>query len=133
MKIKKIIFIFVLFIGLLISISATDIRFHSDSGNGWYGYSGADYVGTTKTVNPSQFAEEAENRAARYFRIVRYCEKLSRQENFLLWSALNQYNYSNNEVYSVIIQQGYECLNLIVVIKDNGNSCDWYGGAYWRY
>ena len=47
-----------------------------------------------------------------------------------MWSALEQYDYYQNEIYSVTIQQGKQILQLIVVIKDDGNSVDWYGGWY---
>lgn len=133
MKNKRIIVLLVCIFSCFIPLFSADSKFYSDFENGWCGYSRADYIGTTRNVNPSQFAAEAERRVKSFFRITRYCEKLSRQENFLLWSALGEYDYKDNEVYSVVIEQDKETLNLIVVINDNGNNCSWYGGAYWIY
>lgn len=108
----------------------TDMRWYSDSSKGYSGLAGADYMGTTKNINPSKFANEFEQRLRNI--ISRYCEKLSKAENFLMWSALEQYDYYQNEIYSVTILQGKQILQLIVVIKDDGNSVDWYGGWYVR-
>ena len=114
-----------------LKLSAANMKPYIDWDNGYSGYANADYVGTTRTINPSQFAEEGERRIRAFgATITRYCQKLSKSENFLLWSALNEYNYSDNEIYSVTIQQGMQILQLIVVIRENGNSVDWYGGWY---
>ena len=128
---RKILIISFFFFFEIVHIFPADMRWYSDYSKGYSGYAGADYIGTTKNINPSKFANEGEQRLRNIgVTISRYCEKLSKAESFLMWSALEQYDYYQNEIYSVTIQQGKQILQLIVVIKDDGNSVDWYGGWY---
>ena len=64
--------------------------------------------------------------------ITRRLQKMSKQENYLLWQALKEYDYQEGEVYVVAItpQGAIEILNLLVVIINNGDSLNWYGGFY---
>lgn len=129
---KKVIISLITFVLLWVTpIYAADIKWYSDWKNGYCGYAGADYIGTTKNIDPNAYANNAEAhlRSLGVY-ITRYCQKISKQENYLLWSALSMYNYSDGEVYAVTIQQGKEILNLFVVIKDGGKSCSQYGGWY---
>lgn len=129
MKKKSLIGVFVFL--LIIPIYASELKRYTDWNNGYTGYAGADYIGTTKTINPKTFSMEAEQRIRNLgVYITRYCQKLSNQERYLLWSALGMYNYTDNEIYSVTIQQGKEILQLVVVITNGGSSCNWYGGWY---
>ncbi len=43
-----------------------------------------------------------------------------------MWSALNEYNYSEDEVYDIYIQTGSVILLLVVQFGKNGNL--WYDG-----
>ena len=58
--------------------------------------------------------------------------KLTKEENFLIWSALNEYELLDGEVYFVAISTPpyTEVLSFLVMITDNGNGYTWYGG--WR-
>ena len=58
--------------------------------------------------------------------------KLTKEENFLIWSALNEYELLDGEVYTVEISTPpyTEVLGVLVMITDNGNGYTWYGG--WR-
>ena len=58
--------------------------------------------------------------------------KLTKEENFLIWSALNEYELLDGEVYIVAISTPpyTEVLSFLVMITDNGNGYTWYGG--WR-
>lgn len=58
--------------------------------------------------------------------------KLTKEENFLIWSALNEYELLDGEIYLVVISTPpyTEALSFLVMITDNGNSYTWYGG--WR-
>lgn len=58
--------------------------------------------------------------------------KLTKEENFLIWSALNEYELLDGEVYIVEISTPpyTEDLGVLVMITDNGNGYTWYGG--WR-
>ena len=117
------------FLVCIIPLFSDELRFYSEGR--YRGYAVAEYIGTTKNINPSRFADEGELRVrSTGVPIIRYCQKLSKQEIFLLWSAINQWDYSENEIYAVTIQQGKEILQLIVVVKGRGKGCDWYGGWY---
>lgn len=56
--------------------------------------------------------------------------KLTKEENFLIWSALNEYELLDGEVYIVGISTPpyAEGLWFQVMITDNGNGYTWYGG-----
>ena len=56
--------------------------------------------------------------------------KLTKEENFLIWSALNEYELLDGEVYFVGISTPpyAESLLFLVMITDNGNGYTWYGG-----
>ena len=56
--------------------------------------------------------------------------KLTKEENFLIWSALNEYELLDGEVYFVVISTPpyTEALSFLVMITDNGNGYTWYGG-----
>ena len=59
-------------------------------------------------------------------------KKLTKEEIFLIWSALEEYNYAENEVYVLNIKKekypGYQWVYYIwVQITDNGNSFIWTG------
>ena len=58
--------------------------------------------------------------------------KLTKEENFLIWSALNEYELLDGEVYIVEISTPpyAEGLGVLAMITDNGNGYTWYGG--WR-
>lgn len=62
--------------------------------------------------------------------------KLTKEENFLIWSALNEYELLDGEVYFVGISTPpyAEGLLFLVMITDNGNGYTWYGGwqIKWR-
>lgn len=65
-------------------------------------------------------------------------EKLTKEENFLIWSALNEYELLDGEVYMVGITTdpsiGYdaEFLLFLVTITDNGRGYTWYGGFRYK-
>lgn len=130
---KKMFLCFAIIFFTLASITAAEMKYYSDSQNGYSGYAVADYVGTTKTVNPSVYLNLWENDLyQRGYIKSGYCNKLSNQESFLLWKALGEYDYRGNEVYAVRIIQGNSMLIFTVAIKKRG-SCTTYGGSYLYY
>lgn len=125
---------------LLLCILITIFCFPSYTEDGWKwyfdyynNYSGRAtilYLGTTAECTPSQEASQAE--AFLQSDIVGYCRKLSKTENFLIWSALAEYDYVENEVYGIVVQDAGNdtALTVVVQIVDNGKSFRWYGGFY---
>lgn len=126
----------VLIISLLILTSC--IPLYADGG--WHRYydfsttnsgrASITYMGTTLDCIPSQDASELEDFLKND--IVGYCRKISKRENFLIWSALSEYDYSDGEVYGIVVQEDGNdaALYVIVTIENNGNSYRWYGGFY---
>lgn len=53
-------------------------------------------------------------------------EKLSEKDWWLVWEALREYRISNNEVYLLMIYEGYSALFVYVRIQNNGQSADWF-------
>lgn len=128
---RKFLIISFFFFFEIVHIFPADTRWYYDYSKGYSGYARADYLGTPKNINLSKLANECEQHLRNIgVTISGYCEKLSKAESFLMWSALEEYDYYQNEIYLVTIQQGKQILQLYVVIKDDGNSVDWYGGWY---
>ncbi len=132
MKHKKA--VVVLAIALFVATFASaEGRSYYDWENGYSGVADAIYVGTTRTLDTNEaiysFEEGLRNEGFQY---ICPCSKLSKRDIFLLWSALNEYNYSNNEVYCVSISQIGGVLYLLVVITDAQKpSCEWYDMGYY--
>lgn len=127
---KKQIFCLIILITQCVFIFAQNLKFYYDYDSGYEGKARAFYVGTTQTINPSQSAKRLES--VPNLIVTKYCEKLSKEETFLLWSALKEYDYKDNEVYLVNIYTGsyFGVLSLVAVIENNMKGLRWYGGVY---
>ena len=128
---KKKIVLLSFFLFILSQISANELKWYSDFSTGYCGYAGASYKGTTSTVNPGQLATTIEQgyRSMGVFHFINHPQKLSKQQNFLLWEALREYDIVNNGVYVVMIAEKNNMLVITAVINDNG--CEWYSCGYW--
>ena len=127
---KRLLICIAMLIFILFSINAQS---YYDWNNGYSGSAVAYYLGTTKTINPAQVAEDAEhNMRSIGLKVTGYCQKLSKTESFLIWSALNEYDYNDGEVYSLVINpsNNITALCLVVVITNGGKSFQWYDAVY---
>lgn len=116
---KKIIFLGLLFI--LFPLFADDMYRQGA------GAATAIYFGTTAKIRAYDMWANCLTNATKY-----KIEKLTREENDLLWGALNKYNCKNNEVYLVGISPNiwqYRFLDLYVEIQKDG-SIIYYGWEY---
>ncbi len=129
---KKSFFCFLfLFIFLFNSLKASEPKYYFDDINGYEGYSLAEYMGTVRTIDPEATAIAWEQVAIEDgAEVIKHSEKLTKQEQFLLWSALEEFEYKVNEVYYVLISQENSLLYIIAVVKNRGMKCDLYGGFY---
>ena len=127
---KRLCFVFI-FLFLFFKLTAQNIKYYDY--NGYRGYAQAIYIGTTKTIDPREYANQQElvYLTDGRFNFIRHCNKLSKQESFLTWCALYEYDLHDNEIYNLIIQQGELCLTFVAVIKNYGEDFDWYEGAVW--
>lgn len=117
--------------------SAQTSKHYFDWYNGYNGWGYAAYLGTTKTCDPQKIADYMDqdmkqNGAAHGIKFLGYAQKLSKTEEWLVWQSLNEYNYSEGEVYNVVLQIDGEhrALGLVVVVTNGGNNFRWYGGWY---
>ena len=130
---NKKILIFILILLFVWSLEAEGFKLYSFKDEGYSGYAFATYM---DYMPPLDVVEGLAERNEEYYRkqnsFIRYNSgKLSKQESFLLWSALNEYNYKNGEMYVVVIKQKNEYLHLFVIIIDEFNyECRFWGGIY---
>ena len=131
--IKKIILIAIFLIILVDPVFAD--KYYSDKANGYSGYAGATYAGSTAGMTSAEFNQHfnlAKTFAMQTRTFIGDCRKLSKAEAFLLWAALKEFNYSANEAYIVTIKENNSTLTLtlLVVITENGQDCNWYSIGY---
>lgn len=135
MKHKKAVVVLAIALFVATFASAQQGGYYHDWKNGYSGEAVATCFGTTRTVSISYTISDWQKFVqSKGFQYLGPCSKLSKRDIFLLWSALNEYNYSNNEVYCVSISQIGGVLYLLVVITDAQKpSCEWYDmGYYWE-
>ncbi len=109
--------------------------FYSDVLNGYHGYAHAVFKGRTDGKEGKSFASlfaltfkdyEKDLRTVGYK--IRSCEKLSVNEGFLLWKALEQYDHNPGEQYKVLIRYNdVEVLILEVIFDETNKTVDWEG------
>ncbi|EMB24376.1 hypothetical protein E4N83_10935 [Treponema denticola] len=130
---NKKILIFILMLLFVWGLEAEELKFYSFKDRGYSGYAIASYMAY---MPPLDVVEKLAERNEEYYKeqnaFIRYNRgKLSKQESFLLWSALNEYDYEEGEMYVVVIKQEDEYLHLFVIIMDEVNyGCHFWGGIY---
>ena len=130
---NKKISIFILMLLFVWVLEAEDLKFYSFKDEGYSGYAIASYMAYMPAFDVvEKLAESNEEYYKKHNAFIRYnMGKLSKQESFLLWSALNEYNYKDGEMYAVVIKQKNEYLHLFVIIMDEVNyGCHFWGGIY---
>ncbi|MBD5446372.1 MAG: hypothetical protein HDR32_01160 [Treponema sp.] len=102
-----------------------NMKYYSDLLNGYSGVAGANYYTRTESIPiywgpPTGFIE------------TRPLEKLSKEEGFLIWKALNEYNLKDGEVYHVTVKcdNSEEFLILYAEIYSNGKNFFQHDGCY---
>ena len=145
MKIRKIISALALAIFAALPAMTRDAQHYSDSANGYGGVAGADFLGTTETYDLGYYDsadfvyDVVEGDIKKYMDeqgcvITKPLTKLSKEELFLAWKALNEYDIKDGEVYSVFMQcdNSSEYLSFVAEICDNARSFRDYGGFYFK-
>ena len=142
MKKKQIICIVVLCCTML-PVMATEGKIYRDYSNGYAGYAVAEFWPSKNGIvtdrdgvsrSLSEFCDFYETEIKSHGTFLGKKEKLTKEETFLIWSALDEYELLNGEVYVVIITtdqvlgDGVEFSYFLVTIADNGRSCTPYGG-----
>lgn len=131
MKYKKAVVVLVIALFVATFASAQMLKSYYDWENGYSGKAYALYVNTTNTVDPIDVASSVREYSLTLgLHYLRPAHKLSKQEYFLIKSALNEYNCSKNEIYYVTLVQGREMLLLVVDIIDS-QFYNWCSVGYW--
>ena len=137
---KKKLVCMVLLCCTMLPVMAAEGKIYRDYINGYSGYAIAEFL-------PSKNGMLIHQSNGEFLSISEACDllatelagmilgkktKLTKEENFLIWSALNEYELLDGEVYIVDIRTPpyTEVLGVLVMITDNGNGYTWYGG--WR-
>lgn len=108
----KICFISVLFISFIPLYA----KYYADPKNGYSGWANAYFIGTTKEVDPLEEATKIEASIKQEGLFLGYCRKFSKEQRFLICSALQEFNLSVNDVFAVVVQEGYSDRGTVVVI-----------------
>lgn len=106
-----------------------------DKKNGYKGESCCMYVGCKGDGTPFSDIYEQRDfciRTQSAYADIFEVKKLTKEDIFLIWSALEEFNYVEDEIYHIAIKKqnysGYQWVYWIwVQITDNGNSFIWTG------
>ena len=133
---KKAILWFVLLCCTISPLVAQKAKFYDDF-EGHRGYAEARYETKVANADPSKYGDPG----GWYYDYEPWLQKinpdrritkLSKEDSFLIWSALNEYEILTDEIYQVAIIRSDDSLALFTVaIKNNGESFQWHGG--WVY
>lgn len=106
---------------------APNMKHYSDLLNGYSGVAGANYYMTNESNQILIYWGPPKG-----FIYTRPLEKLSKEERFLIWKALNEYSLKDREAYYVIVKcdNSKEFLHLLVEIYSNGKGFSDYGAYY---
>ena len=135
MKKKTIICMLVLCCTML-PVMARGPKFYYDYSRGYKGGGVALFENKTASIYDETLLREVfdnyERKMQEEFGWVRGRDdiKITKEDSFLLWSALNEYELLDGELYFVVISTPpyTEVLSFLVMITDNGNGYTWYGG-----
>ena len=138
---KKLVCIVVLCCTML-PVMAAEGKIYRDYINGYSGYAIAEFFPSKNGIvtdrdgvsrSLSEFCDFCETEIKSKGTFLGKKEKITKEENFLIWSALNEYELLDEEVYVVIITtdqvlgDGVEFSCFLVTIKNNGRNCTPYG------
>lgn len=139
---KRALFLAVLFCALAAAGASgkNAAKKYSDENSGFEGWAAIEYVSQMSALkeqgyeNLKALADEFEKDAVENDDSVTYrrCNKLSRQDNYLIRAALGEYDYSAGEIYLIAITSepptiANTALMVIVAIAPDGRRFDWAG------
>lgn len=128
---KKIVLFIVTFV-LLSFVNANSPKWYSDSINQYGGFAGATYASSDATLNLSNVHEIAK-KVSEIENTARYqgpYKKLSKEDSFLIWSSLNEWNYNNGDIYNVVVAYNSGIMLFVTVRIKTKNSFDYVASCY---
>src|SRR5574344_1701441 len=98
---KKFLCLLVIIVAMQVSVFAQVFKSYSDYENGYSGSSVANYQGI-RSIDEARFIHN-NMKISTNDNLAIDIHKLSKEENFLLNKALNEYDYEDGECYTVLI------------------------------
>lgn len=139
MKKKTIICMLVLCCTLL-PVMAGGPKFYYDYSRGYKGEAFALFENKTASIYDETLLREVfdnyERKMQEEFGWVRGRDdiKITKEDSFLLWSALNEYDLSAGEIYAVFVSPRNNLVGHLiffsVMITDNGNNCKYFASEW---
>ena len=139
---KKTILCMVLLCCTILPVMARGPKFYYDYSRGYKGGGVALFENKTASIYDETLLREVfdnyERKMQEEFGWVRGRDdiKITKEDSFLLWSALNEYDLSTGEIYAVFVTPinnlGRYLIFFSVMITDNGNNCKYFASE-WFY
>ncbi|MBO5729591.1 MAG: hypothetical protein J6R67_00140 [Treponema sp.] len=141
MKKKTIIYMLVLCCTML-PVMAGGPKFYYDYSRGYKGEAYAFFKNKTASIYDETLLREIFDNYERKMQElygwvrVRGDIKITKEDSFLLWSALNEYDLSTGEIYVVYVYPENKLVEslifLSVMITDNGNNCKYFASEWFN-
>ncbi|WP_315329841.1 hypothetical protein [Treponema socranskii] len=130
---KRVGIVFAIFFIAVQIICADEAKYYSDCVTGYKGYAEAEYIGKGDSERYLEELEKAKEELQKVYLDGKYdvsdILKLTKEDLWLCRSALSEYDLEDREIYLVYWYRTPDqdtVKFLIAVIKDNGNSFDYY-------
>ena len=130
---KRVGIVFAIFFIAVQIICADEAKYYSDCVTGYKGYAEAEYIGKGDSERYLEELEKAKEELQKVYLNGKYdvsdILKLTKEDLWLCRSALSEYDLEDREIYLVYWYRTPDqdtVKFLIAVIKDNGNSFDYY-------
>lgn len=130
---KRVGIVFAIFFIAVQVICADEAKYYSDCVTGYKGYAEAEYIGKGDSERYLEELEKAKEELQKVYLDGKYdvsdILKLTKEDLWLCRSALSEYDLEDREIYLVYWYRTPDqdtVKFLIAVIKDNGNSFDYY-------
>ena len=127
---KKILICIVTFV-LLAFVNATSPKWYSDPINQYGGFAGATYASSDKSLrleNVHEIAIEMMGKDSPGY--VGPYKKWSKEDSFLIWSSLKEWDYQNGDIYNVVVGYMSGIYILVTVRIKNNNSFDYVATSF---
>ena len=119
--------VFCVVFGALVFFSFAEAKHYEDFWSGFKGDAVAAYEGKSGfEIQWDRGLEILQQTLISEEFIFSMLHKLSKEESWLLWQALGEYEYKDGEVYSVYISSQTRELYLLVRITNNKESCNFH-------
>lgn len=128
---KKKIIVCILVLCSITLLSANNPKWYSDPVNQYGGFAGATYASSDDSLdlrNVHEIAmklmgDDISNYVGQY-------KKLSKEDTFLIWSSLKEWNYSTGDIYNVVVAYNSGIVLLVTVRIKKNNSFDYVASCF---